>query len=66
MQAIPVLCQRRATPDVPHAAISDIALGPEDKLVRAVGLIRVKLQGLSGIRVGQIEKDVIFEILRWY
>src|SRR6185437_9520426 len=52
-----------ATPDVPHAAISDIALGSEDKLVRAVGLIRVKLQGLSGIRVRQIEKDLIFEIL---
>ena len=53
-----------ATPYVPVRAVSDIALRPKDEFMRAIGLIGVKLQGLSGIWVGEIEINFIFEVLR--
>src|SRR5205085_2421821 len=74
-EVVPGKCRRRGTcdagvqpvysgarPYVPHAAVFDIALGAEDELVSAIGLIYIKLQGLTELRGGQVEIHVIPEV----
>src|SRR5215471_4927318 len=49
-------------PDVPNAAVSNVALGSEDEFARAVGLIDIELQGLRELRSGQIEGNIVLEV----
>lgn len=50
-------------PDVPLSAIFDVALRAEDELIDVVGLINVKLQGLRRRGVGNVEIQIVGEIL---
>ena len=50
-------------PDVPLSAIFDVALRAEDEFVDVVGLIHVKLQRLRRRGVGDVEIQVVGEIL---
>lgn len=49
-------------PDVPNAAVSDVALCPEDELAGTVGLVDIELQCLSVLGGGEIEIHVVLEV----
>src|SRR5215470_588236 len=49
-------------PDVPNAAVSNVALRTENELARAVGLVDIELQSLRVLRSGQIEGDIVLEV----
>src|ERR1041384_2211352 len=50
-------------PNVPLGDALDVALRAEDELVDAIGLIDVELQGLRGLRVLQVEVEIVSEIV---
>src|SRR5437879_4131859 len=51
-----------AVPDIPNAAILNIALSTEDEFVRAVRLVHVKFNRLGKLRSRQVKIRVIPEV----
>src|SRR5579864_4312530 len=55
-------CASSSVPDVPDAAILDVALGAEDEFAGTVGLVDIELQRLSILWRGEVELHVVLEV----